>query len=166
MTMAGLSDVEAVSKVDGLVEQQNGIINRLKKWRAEEFKAKSRLTEIKVELGKVEDEMARLHRRKTFEIVQDPDMKDVILIDPRDPEGRPTQDWADICVERALRRDDEWQSMLKKFYQIQDEAVKIESQALEAQSKVLEASEQLQSKNAEMRLHAALFGAIKIEEIG
>ena len=52
--MAGLSDVEAVQKAEGLVEQQGRIVERLKKWRAEEFKRKSKLTDIRVEFGKTE----------------------------------------------------------------------------------------------------------------
>ena len=163
--MAGLTDIEAVQKVEGLVEQQGKIIERLKKWRAEEFKRKSKLTDIRVEFGKTEDAMARLHRQKTISVVQDPELASVILVDPRDPTGGPTQEWAEMCVERALRNDKEWQDMLGKFYKIQDEAAEIEKSALEAQSNVLEASEELQSKNAEMRMWSALFGAIKIEEI-
>ena len=150
--------IEMKRIAEALISQKDDLIKNLSKHRREEVRTKSALEKATIELGELEDGMARMHRNKTYEIVAGPEWKENGS-DPRDPDGRTSQSWAEMYVERMLRHDQEWNDMLKAFYDKQKEAADLKEKALESQASVMTFQEMLMSNGQEMRLRAAMWQA-------
>ena len=165
MTRIGsMSATEADKLVKKLAKEQRSIIRSLKTAREVEVEAKKELDKANAEFGKLEDDMARLHRTKAYALLTGPEWEEHGS-DPRDPEGNPSQEWGELFIERMLRHDDEWQEMIQSFYSKQNEMVELKAVALEAQSAAVSLQEELMSKNAEIRLHAAYIQASHVVEV-
>lgn len=164
MRVGSMSGDEATKLVKKLETEQRHILRELKSARDLEVKTKRELERCNVEFGRLEDDMARLHRSKAYGLLTGSEWEEVSG-DPRDPEGNPSQDWGELFVERMLRNDLEWQETIASFYDKQTELSELNGIALSAQSDVIRIQETLMSKNAEFRLRAAFFSASHIVEV-
>ena len=155
---AEMSDTEMKRIAEALISKKDDLITHLHKHRREEVRTKTALEHGSIELGELEDAMSRMHRQKTYDVVNGTDWASDNA-DPRDPDGKTSQSWAEIYVERALRYDEEWNIMLNSFYTKQKELSKLKEQALESQANVMSFQEMLMANGQEMRLRAAMWQA-------
>ena len=150
--------VEMRKKAESLIERRDELVEHLRKHRREEIRAKSSLDRASIELGEVEDRMARSHREKEYTILTGIEWNE-LKADPRDPEGKTSREWAELFIDRALRHDEDWNAMLSEFYAKQNEVQAVKEKALESQAMVMEFQELLMANGQEMRLYAALWQA-------
>lgn len=159
-----MSATEMRGICEALISRQEEIIGHLSKHRAAEVRSKSRLDKASIELGEAEDDMARLHKAKSYEILTSPEWISQ-KADPTSPTGETSKEWGELVIERILRGDTEWNETLRRFYDKQKEAAEIKAEALKDQAAVLEFQEVLMSINQTMRLRAAQFQANERTEI-
>ena len=152
------SATEMQTKAENLIARRDELVEHLRKHRREEIRAKSSLDRASIELGEVEDRMARSHREKEYTILTGIEWNE-LKADPRDPEGKTSREWAELFIERALRHDEDWNAMLSEFYAKQNDVQAIKEKALESQAMVMEFQELLMANGQEMRLYAALWQA-------
>jgi len=165
MTRIGsMSATEADKLVKKLAKEQRKILKSLKETRNLEVTSKQELEKSNAEFGRLEDSMARMHRSKAYELLTGDEWEEMGS-DPRDPEGKPSQEWGELFIERMLRHDSDWQETITEFYDKQNELVELKNIALQVQSEVITLQENLMSLNAEIRLQAAYIQASHVVEV-
>ena len=158
LTPSTMDATEMQTKAESLISRRDELVEHLRKHRREEVRAKTSLERATVTLGEIEDRMARSHREKEYTILMSPEWAE-LKSDPRDPDGKTSQEWAVIYIERALRHDEDWNAMLSDFYVKQNEALSLKEKAMDSQAMVMEFQELLMANGQEMRLYAALWQA-------
>jgi hypothetical protein len=159
-----MSATEADKLVKRLAKEQRKLLKELKEVRELEVTSKQELEKSNAEFGRLEDDMARAHRTKAYELFTGDEWEEMGG-DPRDPEGKPSQEWGELFLERMLRHDEGWQATIQEFYDKQNELVELKNVALQVQSNVISLQENLMSLNAEIRLHAAYIQASHVVEV-
>ena len=149
--------IRIATALDNILEKLTGAI---KKAYVAEGKAKAALEQATLDFARSEEQLSRLYQAKAYEIVMD-DEWEAASIDPRVSEK--TQTWAEMVIERLLKKDEDWNNALGDHYDLQQAATTARADALEAQGKASGLHEELGAWKNRTLLRTALLNAMSPE---